>query len=113
MILKAQQDYSKLILANTKSLAEKEAANALFYEIFPEGDVESLSSLNTKNVLQGKKAINSMFKKSSILKAQELLISSLMNEYKTLKSQKKASKDVGSALFILKEHKRLLEKIFL
>jgi len=98
MILKAQQDYSKLVVSNTRSVAEKKAAKALFLEIFPGGDVNSVEDLKTRNVLLGKNAINQMLKKSAVIKAQDLLISSLMNDYKTLKAQKKANVTMNAGI---------------
>ena len=98
MILKARQDYSKLELANSRSSAELAAAEALFDDIFPNGDHKSLEGLNVRSVLQGGAAKKAMFKKAAVLRAQDLLIAAFEAEYKTLKAQKNANVSMNAGL---------------
>ena len=89
MILKAQQDYSKLEVSNARARAELEASKALFDEFFPGGDTGGLESLKARTILQGNAAKNAMLKKSAVFRAQSFLIKAFEAEYKALKAQKK------------------------
>ena len=89
MILKAQQDYSKLEVSNARARAELEASKALFDEFFPGGDTGGLESLKARTILQGNAAKNAMLKKSALFRAQSFLIKAFEAEYKALKAQKK------------------------
>ena len=91
MILKAQQDYSKLEVANSKSSAELEGAKALFDELFPNGNTDSLEGLKARSITQGRTARKAMLKQSPLLRAQDFLIGAFEAEYKTLKAQQKAN----------------------
>ena len=98
MILKAQQDFSKLELANSRSSAELAAAEALFDDIFPKGNIKTLEGLNVRRIMQGAAAKKAMFKQAAVLRAQDLLVSAFEAEFKTLKAQKKANVSMTAGL---------------
>ncbi|PQM57007.1 MAG: hypothetical protein CML39_01610 [Rhodobacteraceae bacterium] len=98
MILKAQQDYSKLEVAYSRSSAELAAAKALFDEVFPNGRTDDLQALKTRQITQGKIATSTMLKKSPALRAQDFLIDSFEAEYKTLKAQKNANVSMSAGV---------------
>ena len=98
MILKAQQDFSKLELANSRSSAELAAAEALFDDIFPKGNIKTLEGLNVRRIMQGAAAKKAMFKQAAVLRAQDLLVSAFEAEFKTLKAQKKANVSMSAGL---------------
>ncbi len=98
MILKAQQDYSQLEVAHSRSSAELAAAKALFKEIFPNGDIDSLEGLQVRRVMQGKSAKKNMMIQSATLRAQDLLTDAFEAELKTLKAQKKANVSMSAGV---------------
>ena len=98
MILKAQQDYSKLEVAHSRASAELAAAKALFDEVFPNGRTDNLETLKARGITQGKSATSLMLKKSPALRAQDFLIASFEAEYNTLKAQKKANVSMSAGV---------------
>ena len=89
MFIKAQQDYSKLKIANSRSQTDYHSAVVLFNEMFPGGDVLSVDSLQARTVIGKASAKSKMLKEAPLIKAQDFLIQGLEAEYKALKAQKK------------------------
>ena len=98
MFIKAQQDYSKLKIANSRSQTDYHSAVALFNEMFPGGDALSVDSLQARTIIGRANAKSKMLKGSSLLKAQDFLIQGLEAEYKSLKAQKKPNVAMNAGL---------------
>ena len=98
MFIKAQQDYSKLKIANSRSQTEYHSAVALFNEMFPGGDVLSVGSLQARTIIGKSNAQSKMIKSSSLLRAQDFLIQGLEAEYTALKAQKKPNVAMNAGL---------------
>ncbi len=98
MFIKAQQDYSKLKIANSRSQTDYHSAVALFNEMFPGGDALSVGTLEARTVIGRANAKSKMLKESSLIKAQDFLIQGLEAEYKALKAQKKPNVAMNAGL---------------
>ena len=98
MFIKAQQDYSKLKIANSRSQTDYHSAVVLFNEMFPGGDVLSVDSLQARTIIGKASAKSKMLKISPLIKAQDFLIQGLEAEYKALKAQKKPNVAMNAGL---------------
>ena len=98
MFIKAQQDYAKLKIANSRSQTDYHSAVALFNEMFPGGDVLSIDSLQARTIIGKASAKSKMLKESPLIKAQDFLIHGLEAEYKALKAQQKPNVAMNAGL---------------
>ena len=89
MILKAQQDYAKLEVANATAKGAVASAEAVFRESFPNANLRLLESLKKLNMETGENVKKIMFKRAASLRAQDILIKSFESEYDSLVAQKK------------------------
>ena len=98
MFIKAQQDYAKLKIANSRSQTDYHSAVVLFNEMFPGGDVLSIDSLQARTIIGKASAKSKMLKESPLIKAQDFLIQGLEAEYKALKAQQKPNVAMNAGL---------------
>ncbi len=98
MFIKAQQDYSKLKIANSRSSTEFQTALALFQEMFPNSNTDILAEIPTPKVYENERAFKSLLKNSATLKAQNHLISGLNEQLKALQAQKNPNLSINAGV---------------
>jgi outer membrane protein TolC len=98
MILKAQQDYAKLEVANATAKGSVASAEAVFRESFPNANLRLLETLKKLNIETGENVKKIMFKRSASLRAQDILIRSFESEYDSLVAQKKPNVSVRAGV---------------
>ena len=96
MFIKAQQDYAKLKIANSRSQTDYHSAVALFNEMFPGGGLIN-RFLASKNII-GKASAKSKMLRITINKSTRFFNSRIRSKYKALKAQQKPNVAMNAGL---------------